>query len=103
MIASFPALRFFNALLIFCHHKNAASNPCLVAFGPCAVSFFFMLSGFVMSLGYGKKILAPSFSYKRFLYKRFARLYPLHLLCLILWLGLNAKSVVSWGGYRYVV
>lgn len=42
MISSFAALRFFNALLIFAHHKNAIENPYMVAIGPCAVSFFFM-------------------------------------------------------------
>ncbi|MBQ3690744.1 MAG: acyltransferase [Bacteroidales bacterium] len=97
MIVAFSALRFFNALMIFCHHKNSIDNPYLVAFGPCAVSFFLMLSGFVMCYGYKEKVLAPDFSYKKFLFKRFARLYPLHLLCLFLWLGLNIKSVVSCG------
>lgn len=55
MISSFQGLRFFNALLIFCHHKNSPGNPYLAAFGPCAVSFFFFfLSGFSMSLGYSE-------------------------------------------------
>ena len=57
MISSFAALRFFNALLIFAHHKNAIENPYMVAIGPCAVSFFFMLSGFSMCLGYYQKTI----------------------------------------------
>lgn len=100
MIASFSALRFFNAIMIFCHHKNSIDNLYLVAFGPCAVSFFLMLSGFVMCCGYKDKVIALKFCYKKFLLKRFARLYPLHLLCLVLWLGMNIESVVSWGGIQ---
>lgn len=97
MISSFSALRFFNALLIFAHHENIIDNPYLVAFGPCAVSFFFMLSGFSMCMGYYQKVLEMDFSWKRFMTKRIIRLYPLHLLCLCGWLVLNCKSIKSWG------
>ena len=97
MIPVFPALRFFNALLIFTHHANALiDNPYLLALGPSAVSFFLMLSGFVMGYGYEYKVLAPEFNYKNYWFKRFFRIYPLHLLCLILWIGLKIKSIVSW-------
>ena len=97
MIIPFFSLRFFNALLIFCHHKNIVDNPYLIAFGPCAVSFFLMLSGFVMCHGYEGKILSSDFNYKNFLFHRFARLYPLHILCLFLWIGLNIRSIISGG------
>lgn len=95
MISSFPALRFFNALLIFCHHKNSFDNLYLTAIGPSAVSFFFFLSGFSMSVGYGKKVLSQNFNYARLMQNRIIRVYPLHLLCLLLYIGLNYKSVVS--------
>ena len=95
MISSFPALRFFNALLIFAHHKNAIDNPYLVAFGPCAVSFFFMLSGFSMSLGYYDKVFEQGFSWKRYISKRIFRLYPLHLLCLAGWIVLNHRILIG--------
>lgn len=98
MISSFSALRFFNALLIFTHHKNAIDNPWLAAFGPCAVSFFFMLSGFSMCLGYYRKVMEQVFSWKRFMNKRIIRLYPLHLLCLAGWLILNCKTIKAGGG-----
>ena len=98
MINSFSALRFFNALLIFAHHKNAIDNPYIIGFGPCAVSFFFMLSGFSMCLGYYNKILRQDFSWKSFMIKRVIRLYPLHLLCLAGWVILNCKSIKLWGG-----
>ena len=101
MISSFPALRFFNALLIFAHHKNAIENPYLVAFGPCAVSFFFMLSGFSMCLGYYDKVLEQGFSWKRYISKRIFRLYPLHLLCLAGWIVLNHRILIG-GGYNCI-
>ncbi len=100
MISSFSALRFFNALLIFAHHKNGIENPYLVAFGPCAVSFFFMLSGFSMCMGYYHKVLQKNFSWKHFIVKRIIRLYPLHLLCLCGWLVLNCNLIVSREGVQ---
>ena len=57
--------------------------------GDCGVAFFFLLSGFVCSLGYGAKIEAGSFHYSRFLWKRIKKLYPLHLLCLLNYLLLS--------------
>lgn len=95
MISSFAALRFFNALLILAHHKNAIENPYMVAIGSCAVSFFFMLSGFSMCLGYYQKMIEQGFSWKRFMAKRIIRIYPLHLLCLGFWiiLNLNCKFI----------
>ncbi|WP_269714852.1 acyltransferase family protein [Caulobacter sp. NIBR2454] len=47
------------------------------------VDFFFVLSGFVISLNYYDKI-AGGYSTLRFMAKRFARLYPLHFLTLLL-------------------
>lgn len=95
MISSFPALRFFNALLIFCHHENSFNNLYLTAIGPSAVSFFFFLSGFSMSIGYYKKVLSQDFTYARFMQKRIVRVGPLHLLCFLLYMGLNYKSIES--------
>lgn len=102
MISSFSALRFFNALMIFAHHENTIDNPYLVAFGPCAVSFFFILSGFSMCMGYYHKVFNTDFSWKRFMAKRIIRLYPLHLVLLVGWC--NCKLIKSWGGgYSCVV
>lgn len=61
-------------------------------YGYCGVTFFFILSGFVMSFGYGEKVQAESFSYKSFMKKRLQKVYPLHLLCLI-WSLLLGKSI----------
>jgi peptidoglycan/LPS O-acetylase OafA/YrhL len=56
------------------------------------VDFFFVLSGFVMTHAYGRHFahaVGPG-SYMRFLRARFARVYPLHLLLLLVYVGLAA-------------
>lgn len=63
--------------MIFCHHIGIFE-----AGGSCGVSFFLVLSGFVMAKGYGEKVRSSGFSYGRFMGKRLLRLYPLHLVCL---------------------
>ena len=78
------SLRFFAALAIVIHHCNGvfwrAAN-----LGPldAGVSFFFVLSGFILTYVY----YAPSaeqFSWQDFYIARLARIWPLHLLCLLL-------------------
>jgi peptidoglycan/LPS O-acetylase OafA/YrhL len=56
------------------------------------VDFFFVLSGFVMSHAYGRHFAhaVGVGSYLRFLRARFARVYPLHLLLLLVYVGLAA-------------
>lgn len=83
MIKSLQSLRFVFALMIFFHHYSFNGVALFDAGGTCGVSFFIILSGFVMSIGYKQRVLSPSFSYKEYLKRRFARLYPLHLLCLL--------------------
>lgn len=88
-------LRFVFALLIFTHHKNVTQNIFLDALGPCGVSFFMILSGFVMAMGYLEKSKKTNFDYKKFYAKRVIRLYPLHFLCLLGYLVLNKFSGIN--------
>ena len=48
-----------------------------------AVSFFFVLGGFSMTLGYKDKVVKPDFSYKQYLTKRCIKFFPLHWLCIL--------------------
>lgn len=48
-----------------------------------AVTFFFVLGGFSMALGYKDRVIQPEFSYKRYLIRRCIKFYPLHWLCLL--------------------
>ena len=56
------------------------------------VTFFFVLGGFSMTLGYHNKVLSPSFSYKQYIIKRSIKFYPLHWLCLF---GILPLALVS--------
>ena len=53
--------------------------------GDMGVSFFFILSGFLMSQGYMTKVTTDRnrFNLPRFIVKRLSKLYPLHIICLI--------------------
>lgn len=83
MIPSLQSLRFVFAIMIFLHHFTVDEKGLFYIGGSCGVSFFMILSGFVMSIGYSKKLEKPSWNYKSYLKKRLIRIYPLHLLCLL--------------------
>lgn len=87
MIKSLQTLRFLFAILIFTHHFSFDGYQWEAA-GPAGVSFFFILSGFVMSIGYMEKVLSQSFSYKNYLINRFIRVYPLHILSLLAYIAI---------------
>lgn len=78
--------------MIFCHHFLWNGAECYPAFGDCAVTFFFLLSGFSLSMGYGERVELPTFSWRKFMWQRVVRLYPMHLLALGLWVMLNGWS-----------
>lgn len=84
MIQSLNALRGLFAVMIFFHHSNWQGAGMFPAGGDCAVSFFLMLSGFVLVQGYYDKIDNSSIDVKKFLRHRVAKVYPLHLLTLVI-------------------
>ncbi|HVB05147.1 MAG TPA: acyltransferase [Acidimicrobiales bacterium] len=76
------AARAFAALAVFAFHASQlfhlALGP-LSSFGYAGVSFFFILSGFVLTWGSGAAIRAP-----RFYGRRFSRIYPAYAVVLVL-------------------
>lgn len=76
MIEALTSWRFVFALMIFMHHFTV-DKMSLFSEGYLGVSFFFILSGFVLLYGNGNK-----FTIRGFILKRISKLYPLHLLCL---------------------
>ena len=58
-----------------------------------AVTFFFVLGGFVLTLGYKDKVLQPDFSYKQFILRRCIKFYPLHWICLGVALILSVSTM----------
>jgi peptidoglycan/LPS O-acetylase OafA/YrhL len=64
-----------------------------LARGNLAVDLFFVLSGFVIYLNYGERVRLERASIGDFLFRRLARVYPLHLLVLLGFLGYAAAAV----------
>jgi peptidoglycan/LPS O-acetylase OafA/YrhL len=95
--------RFIAASLICLYHFNKADVLGLQGVSPAflniqlMVDFFFCLSGFVIAKTYLGRI-HDSASYGMFLWKRFARLYPLHLVTL--GVGVLGGMVVGAGGLQ---
>lgn len=98
MITSLDSLRFIFAIMIFLHHFPVNGEGWFTAGGPCGVVFFMVLSGFVMSAGYAKTVIREDFDSKSFMTKRLARLYPLHAICLIVFIGIRiiVSADIDW-------
>ena len=91
MIKSLVSLRGVFILFIFFHH-------CLYLYpggGTMAVTFFFVLGGFSMTLGYKDRILMPEFSYREYIKRRYIKFLPLHWITLLLSIPLTLLSF-SW-------
>lgn len=92
MIKSLNSLRFVFAFMIFLHHFSIGGSSVFREGGNLSVTFFFILSGFVLAYSYGDNIFRKQVSYKEFIYKRINRLFPLHIfgfvIALILYVSL---------------
>lgn len=100
-INSLTSLRGIAAFIVVVHHFSYYALPktgsTLSAYsdffrnGYLWVDFFFILSGFIMTHVYiGDFLLRVNFSsYRSYLFSRFARIYPLHIFILSLFLGLE--------------
>lgn len=91
-IVSLDALRGIAAIMVVLFHTRIASSVFdfpLVRNGHLFVDFFFVLSGFVISMNYLGK-LSDNGNVGVFLVKRIARLWPLHLFTLSIFVLLDA-------------
>lgn len=93
MIETLQSLRFIFFVMIFMSHFEYDGRPAFDAGGDCGVSFFFILSGFVLSSAYGNKVSSDGFRYRQFMARRVKKLYPLHLLCLLAFVVINIRSM----------
>jgi len=92
-LSSLSGLRFFLALYLIVFHFGAALQERapqwvgdLIAAGYFSTSTFFLLSGFILSYAYLNSAGDLKVSTRRFLFLRFSKIYPLHLLFFILML-----------------
>ncbi|HVX50916.1 MAG TPA: acyltransferase [Chitinophagaceae bacterium] len=81
----------FASMVVFFHMSFFTSSPILknnlVLNSDLCVDFFFVLSGFVITYSYQK--ISASSQLGSFLKKRFFRLYPLHLIMLFVFVGME--------------
>ena len=80
-------LRFIAALAVFVHHISGKFSIPDVKWpmGNQAVSFFFVLSGFILTYVYSERLKLANVA--KFYFTRWARIWPLHIVCLLLMLG----------------
>ncbi|GAA4165597.1 acyltransferase [Gryllotalpicola daejeonensis] len=80
---SLTGLRWFAAFVVFLHHvQNLGAIPAFAPFlryGTYGVTFFFVLSGFVLAWSYRPSTGAPTFYWRRF-----SRIYPSHFVALLI-------------------
>lgn len=88
MIKTLHALRFVFIMLIVVSHIVGSSFD---FGGDCGVSFFFVLSGFVLSLAYGDSIERGQFKPSAFISRQLSKFYPLHLLTLVAFVLLDIR------------
>lgn len=86
-LAQLTSLRFFAALHVLAFHSvQLTEAPALVTNfvnnGYLSVSFFFILSGFILTHSYVDK-MSDRHDFRRFAIARFARTYPVYLLALV--------------------
>lgn len=98
-IASLTGLRAIAAYLVFLHHYNPVSPGTIahrvVDQGYIGVTVFFVLSGFLLYHRYADAYFRQeNWSWRRYLQNRFARIYPLYALILLLTAG-----VAAWRGH----
>lgn len=92
MISSLTSIRFIFIFFIFLFHCRFLPVHYFDNAGSAGVTFFFILSGFILSYSYKNIILTVNFSKKDFIIKRLVRVYPLHLLVLFIYLLLLFNS-----------
>lgn len=87
MLDALTGLRFVAAFCVFLHHAKDRLSIEWWNLGPLggfAVGFFFVLSGFILMHVYGKTLKTADIP--RFFAARFARIWPVHAACLLLFL-----------------
>ena len=92
IIHSLTSLRMFAALGVFVSHLGILSQSSIPQFniaskyffnGYVGVTFFYILSGFIINYSFSKHMAEGKFSNKDFIIYRLARLFPVHIVSLL--------------------
>ncbi len=96
IINSLTSLRFIAALGVFFHHTYGFLSPSILTpiqnfikyffYGHIGVTFFYVLSGFIISYSFVRHQKNGIFGYSDFLVFRVSRLFPVHILSMILFI-----------------
>ena len=102
MYKSLQSLRYIFVLMVFFAHYSYGSIKPFDQGGEIGVAFFFILSGFVLSGAYGKKVESEDFSTWKFCLKFLKKVYPLHLLCSLYIILVNVEHM-TWSDYLEIL
>lgn len=103
------SIRIFGAVAIvlfhfqetlYCAFPQLKNFSPVIAYGHWAVSFFFMLSGFLMAHHYCNYQLLHKKGYLMFIWKRLSRLLPIHILTHVLVIPIRCWAIYihnNWG------
>jgi peptidoglycan/LPS O-acetylase OafA/YrhL len=103
---SLTGLRFFAAIAVVFYHLHlyfpaVSDSLAIFSYGYTGVSFFFILSGFVLTWSH-----RPGVGTGRFYWNRVARIWPLHVLTMVvsMWVPmLGTSSPPSWSAVPFVL
>ena len=103
MINTLTFLRFIFALMVFgahCYTIDKFFDTHFFKEGFVGVSFFFVLSGFIIAYNYQKRFSENKITKRAFWVARIARIYPLHWLTLFIAVALGnyviASGAIDW-------
>lgn len=93
-ITTLQSLRFVFVFLVFLSHLPSGFE----VGGVCGVSLFFVLSGFVLSEGYGERLREGRFVWRKFFVRRLTKVWPLHLTGALLFVAVYRRhlSAADW-------
>jgi peptidoglycan/LPS O-acetylase OafA/YrhL len=113
MIKPLTSLRFFFALFVFFYHLFFWNHQpgtflqwvhdFIFKEGYIGVSFFFILSGFILAYNYGDKFKEGTATKEKFWMARFSRIYPLHFFTLIIAIALEFLYEPSGKLINYII
>jgi peptidoglycan/LPS O-acetylase OafA/YrhL len=100
-IKGLTGVRGYAALWVFFLHATwswpVTSYAMKVArLGGSGVTIFFVLSGFILAHVYAPKFASSDVNYWAFMRARLARVYPLHIVTLLLFTALMALGLIGW-------
>ncbi|MER2607124.1 MAG: acyltransferase [Siculibacillus sp.] len=96
------SLRFFAALMVLVYHYwqsflKDVPMPAPLTMGYAGVSFFFLLSGFILAYNYEQDGRFANGGFRRYAIGRAARIFPTYLLSIVVFLPFLASAIAKEG------